>query len=65
MDKVTDFTTIRVPPQLKTDYDKLDQLGKKRAKVAVLNALSRVCFAEIHYDPSIHFGDDYKVEADD
>lgn len=65
MDKLNDFITVRVPPQLKIDYDKLDPLGKKRAKIAILNALSRGCSAEIHYDSSVHFGEDYKVEADD
>lgn len=65
VDKVTDFITIRVPPSLKIDYDKLDQLGKKRAKIAVLNALSRVCFAEVRYDASVHFGDDFIVDSDD
>jgi hypothetical protein len=65
MEKLNDFITVRIPPALKHDYDKLDQMGKKRAKIAILNALSRVCFAEIHYDPSVHFGADYKVEEDE
>jgi hypothetical protein len=56
MDKVTDFITIRVPPQLKIDYDKLDAVAKKKAKMAVLHALGKVCF------PELYFGIDYKVE---
>jgi hypothetical protein len=62
MDKVTDFITIRVPPQSKIDYDKLDAVAKKKAKMAVLHALGKVCFAEIHYNPELYFGIDYKVE---
>ena len=65
MDKVTDFITIRVPPSLKNDYDKLDIVAKKKAKLAILNALGRICFSELHYNPEIYFGSDYNVETDE
>lgn len=57
MDKLTDFITIRVPPNLKNDYDKLEPIAKKKAKDAILHALGKICFAELHYDPSVYFGD--------
>jgi hypothetical protein len=65
MDKLNDFITVRVPPALKHDYDRLDIIAKKRAKLAILNALGRVCFSELHYNPEIYFGPDYVVDADD
>ena len=65
MDKLNDFITIRVPTTLKHDYDRLDPLGKKRAKIAILNALGRVCFSEVRYDPAVYFGEDYVVGEDD
>lgn len=62
LEKLNDFITVRVPPTLKHDYDRLDVVAKKRAKMAILHALSRVCFQELYYDPSVHFGEDYNVE---
>ena len=68
MDKVTDFITIRVPPYVKTDYDRLVvilSVAKKKAKMAILHAMARICFSELHYDPTLYFGHDYVVECDE